>query len=171
VGANDGASGTAVVLELARRLKPGQARPTVVFALFDGEESPAGTPDSQFEQYGLRGSRVAAARYRDAQAMILLDFVGDRGLSLPREGSSSTKLWDELRSAARKVGAIGAFPSKTEETISDDHTPFLSEGVPSIDLIDWGFPCFHKTCDNLSAVSPGSLDKVGESVAQLLRTL
>ncbi|HEX8855927.1 MAG TPA: M28 family metallopeptidase [Thermoleophilaceae bacterium] len=171
LGANDGASGTAVVLELAGRLKPREARPTVVFALFDGEESPAGTPDSQFEQYGLRGSRVAAARYPHAAAMILFDFVGDRELRLPRERSSNTRLWGKLRSAARRVGAIGAFPLASEARITDDHTPFLSEGVPSIDLIDWDFACFHRTCDNLSAVSPKSLDAVGESVAQLLRTL
>jgi glutaminyl-peptide cyclotransferase len=171
LGANDGASGTASVLELARRLKPRQARPTVTFILFDGEESPAGTPNSQFQQYGLRGSHVAAQAYANAEAMILLDFVGDKDLSLPREGSSDPKLWAKLRAAARDVGAISAFPSGTEATISDDHTPFIREGVPSIDLIDWDFRCFHKTCDDLSAVSPRSLDRVGESVARLLRTL
>ncbi len=60
VGANDGASGTAVAVELARTLKPRQIRPTVVFILFDGEESPRGTPDSEFDQRGLRGSKAIA---------------------------------------------------------------------------------------------------------------
>jgi glutaminyl-peptide cyclotransferase len=55
--------------------------------------------------------------------------------------------------------------------IQDDHTPFLQRGVPSIDLIDWDFPCYHKTCDNLSAVSERSLDVSGEAVAALLATL
>jgi len=55
--------------------------------------------------------------------------------------------------------------------IEDDHTPFERAGVPSIDLIDWDFPCFHKTCDNLSAVSEKSLDASGEAVAGLLSTL
>ena len=171
VGANDGASGTAVVTELARTLKPRRIRPTVVFILFDGEESPAGTPDIEFEQRGLRGSRVAARRYRDARAMVLLDFVGDRRLRIPREGSSDRRLWARLRRAARQVGAQRVVPSETSGVVLDDHTPFLEQGVPSIDLIDFDFPCFHRRCDDLSAVSERSLDAVGETVYRLLATL
>jgi hypothetical protein len=63
------------------------------------------------------------------------------------------------------------FPAAVGLGIEDDHTPFLQRGVPSIDLIDWDFPCFHKTCDNLSAVSERSLDASGEAVAGLLATL
>ncbi|MEA2309451.1 MAG: glutaminyl-peptide cyclotransferase, partial [Thermoleophilaceae bacterium] len=68
VGAIDSASGTAVAVQLARTLRPREARPTVVFALFDGEESPRGTPDTEpaFERRGLRGSRVAARAYSTA---------------------------------------------------------------------------------------------------------
>lgn len=171
LGANDGAAGTAAVLELARRLKPRQARPTVVFALFDGEESPAGTPDSEFERRGLRGSRAAARRYRGAEAMVLLDFIGQPRVTLPREGYSDRTLWARLRAAARAVGAISAFPDRAGPFIQDDHLPFARAGVPAIDLIDWDFPCFHKPCDDLSGISEGSLDQVGESVARLLRTL
>jgi hypothetical protein len=171
VGANDGAAPTAVVLELARGLKPREARPTVVFALFDGEEAPAGTPDSQFLERGVRGSRVAARRYRHAEAMILLDFVGQRDVTLPREGNSDPALWQKLRAAARRVGAGSSFPDRPGPFIQDDHIPFLRAGVPAIDLIDWDFPCYHRTCDDLSVVSQRSLDRVGESVAQLVRTL
>ena len=89
VGANDGASGTAVAVQLARTLE--RPRHTIKFILFDGEESPRGTPDRLFAARGLRGAKVAAARYRDARAMVLLDFVGDRRLSLPREGSSDRR--------------------------------------------------------------------------------
>ena len=84
VGANDGASGTAVVTELARTVK--RPRHTIHFVLFDGEESPRGVDDAQFAEEGLRGSKVAARRFRRARAMVLLDFVGDRRLSIPREG-------------------------------------------------------------------------------------
>ena len=63
------------------------------FVLFDGEESPRGTPDARFAQKGLRGSKVAAPRFRDARAMVLLDFVGNRRLRIPREGSSDAELW------------------------------------------------------------------------------
>ena len=171
VGANDGASGTAAVLELARALKPGTIGPGVRFVLFDGEESPRGTPDSQFERKGLRGSRVAARAYHDAEAMILLDFVGDKRLRTPREGNSSLELWNKLRAAARVAGATRHFPDETAGAVLDDHVPFLDRGVPSIDLIDFDFACFHRTCDDLTAVSKASLDATGETVAGLLRTL
>jgi peptidase M28-like protein len=171
VGANDGASGTAVAVQLARELKPRTLRRTVVFALFDGEESPRGTPDAQFEERGLRGSKVAAPELRDARAMILLDFVGDRDLSIPREGYSDAGLWRRLRAAARAAGAESAFPAAISGAVADDHLPFLEEGVPSIDLIDFTFPCWHRRCDDLSAVSERSLDQTGETVLRLLASL
>ena len=171
VGANDGAAGTAVAIQLARTLEPRRLRPTVVFLLFDGEESPAGTPDTEFARKGLRGSRAAAPRYDEAEAMVLLDFVGDRALSIPREGFSDARLWARLRAAARRVGAADAFPDGSSSPILDDHVPFRERGVPAIDLIDFDFPCFHKRCDDLSAVSERSLDRVGETVLELLRSL
>lgn len=171
LGANDGGSGTAGVVQLARQLKPRTLRHTVKFVLFDGEESPRGVPDEQFYTRGLRGSKVAANAFHKADAMILLDFVGDKNLSLPREGTSDVNLWARLRAAATRAGVSRYFPNDVGVSIYDDHTPFLRRGVPSIDLIDWDFPCFHKTCDNLSAVSEHSLDASGEAVAGLLATL
>jgi len=167
VGANDGASGTAVVTELARAVR--RPRHTIHFILFDGEESPRGSEDLRRD--GLRGSRVAAPRFRFARAMVLLDFVGDKRLSIPREGSSVPGLWKRLRAAARRVGAERSFPDDNQQTILDDHLPFLEEGVPAIDLIDWDFDCFHRTCDDLSAVSERSLDVTGETVLELIRGL
>jgi glutaminyl-peptide cyclotransferase len=171
VGANDGAAGTAVLLELARHLRPRQLHATVVFALFDGEESPAGTPDAQFESKGLRGSRVAAQGYRGAFAMILLDFVGIPHLRLARDLDSDPAMWQKLRRAARRVGALEAFPAATQGEVLDDHTPFVEEGVPAIDLIDFRYPCFHMLCDDLAHVSETSLDQVGETVRSLLPRL
>ena len=171
VGANDGASGTATVVELARTIQARELGPTVVFILFDGEESPPGTPEGEFETAGLRGSRAAAPAYRDAEAMILLDFVGDRDLELPREAMSDSALWSQLRDAAVRAGHADAFPPRTAGAISDDHVPFLRAGVPAIDLIDFEFDCFHEPCDDLDTVAPESLDAAGESVLELLRTL
>ena len=171
LGANDGAAGTAAVLQLARQLKPRAIGPTVNFVLFDGEEMPAGAPDSQFMKYGLRGSKVAARAFRHAQAMILLDFVAGRQLSLPREGTSDARLWAGLRAAAQRAGLASYFPPGSEEDIEDDHTPFLQQGIPAIDLIDWPYACHEKPCDNLSAISERSLDASGEAVAGLLATL
>jgi peptidase M28-like protein len=171
VGAIDGGSGTAVVMQLAATIKPRTLRPTIVFALFDGEESPRGVPDSKFAKYGLRGSKVAAPTLKDAEAMILLDFVGNRNLKLHHEDNSDVKLWAKLRAAAKTVGAADRFPAGRWPPVEDDHLPFLKLGIPSIDLIDFDFACFHQTCDDLTQVAEDSLDDTGESVLALLATL
>jgi glutaminyl-peptide cyclotransferase len=165
--ANDAASGTAVVTQLARTIR--RPRHTIHFILFDGEESPRGSDD--FYRDGLRGSRVAARRFRDARAMVLLDFVGEKKLRIEREGYSNERLWERLQRAARQVGAGAVFPDAGQSAIQDDHLPFLEQGVPAIDLIDFDFPCFHRTCDDMSVVSERSLDAVGETVLRLLASL
>jgi glutaminyl-peptide cyclotransferase len=169
VGANDGAGGTAAVLEIARALRRSWPRsaPPIRFVLFDGEESP---DDSQpFYTSGLRGSRPYAARHSDElRAVVLLDFVAERGLRIPRESGSDRALWGRLRAAARRVGAGAAFPSGTVGEILDDHTPFARRDVPAIDLIDFTFDCWHRPCDDLDVVSARSLDLSGEAVVQML---
>jgi hypothetical protein len=167
VGANDGAAGTAIVTQLARTIR--RPRHTIHFILFDGEESPRGS--NNFYRDGLRGSKVAARRYRDARAMVLLDFVGEKRLRIEREGYSNELLWQRLRRAARQVGAGAVFPDEVQGSVQDDHLPFLQEGVPAIDLIDFDFDCFHRTCDDLSVVSERSLDAVGETMVRLLASL
>ncbi len=170
VGANDGAGGTAVLVQLARTIKPRTIAPSVVFLALDGEETPVGVPDQEFLQKGIRGARVAAPIYRKAKAMILLDFVADKNLVIPREGFSDKALWERLRQAAARVGVGSVFPDETSGPVEDDHYPFSKEGVPSIDLIDFDFPCWHRTCDDLSAVSRLSIDAVGETMVELLRS-
>jgi len=171
VGANDGASGTAVLVQLSRTFRRRKPRSTIIFIAFDGEEAPPGVPDSQFVRRGLRGSKVAAPRYRNAKAMVLLDFVGEHGLRVPREGSSDRLLWKRLRAASRRAGVAQVFPPRSQGVISDDHTPFLRQGVPSIDLIDFDFACFHRRCDDLSRISERSLDAVGETMVELVSRL
>ena len=100
--------------------------------------------------------------------MVLLDYVGNKGLRLPREGASSPGLWGDVRSAAQAVGAGAVFPPTTGSSIVDDHTPFLGAGVPAVDLIDWTYPG-HAVTDTIDRLSPASLDAVGETVVQLLR--
>jgi len=169
VGANDGASGTAVVAQLARTIR--RPRHTIHFVFFDGEESPRGASDADFEEKGLRGSKVAAAAFSKARAMVLLDFVGDRELRIHHESNSSPALWRRLRDAARRADAMRFFPEGEQGAISDDHIPFLRRGVPSIDLIDFDFPCWHRRCDDMSAVAARSVNAVGETVLRLVRAL
>jgi glutaminyl-peptide cyclotransferase len=98
--------------------------------------------------------------------------VAERGrMRIPHEIGSNLELWGRLRAAARKVGAGAAFPDETIGEVLDDHTPFARRGVPAIDLIDFTFPCWHRTCDDMSAVSARSLDRAGEAVVQLLLDL
>src|SRR3954471_20769989 len=104
LGANDGAGGTAAVVQLARKLKPRSIGPTVKFVLFDGEETPKGVPDSQFLARGVRGAKVAAKSFAKADAMVLLDFVADKDLSIPRESTSDADLWAKLRAGAARAG-------------------------------------------------------------------
>lgn len=170
VGANDGASGTAVVRQLARAIKPRQLRPTLIVVFFDGEEAPRGK-DAQFERYGLRGSKVAARAFRSAEAAIVLDFVGDRELAIPREQISNRRLWGRLRAASRRTGFARHFPAREQGAVLDDHVPFIRAGVPAIDLIDFDFDCWHMPCDNLTAVSPQSLNAVGETMMAFLADL
>jgi glutaminyl-peptide cyclotransferase len=170
VGANDAASGTAVVRQLARAIKPRQLRPTLIVVFFDGEEAPRGK-DAQFERYGLRGSKVAARAFRSAEAAIVLDFVGDRELAIPREQFSNRRLWGRLRVASGRTGFARHFPAREQGAVLDDHVPFIRAGVPAIDLIDFDFDCWHMRCDNLTAVSPQSLNAVGETMMVFLADL
>jgi hypothetical protein len=167
VGANDGAGGTAAVLGIARALRHVKGLPPIRFVLFDGEESPDDSKD--FYTSGLRGSRPYARRHARQRAMILLDFVAEKGaMRIPREADSNLELWDRLRAAAHKVGTQTIFPDDTAGAVIDDHTPFQRRGVPAIDLIDFTFDCWHKTCDDMSAVSARSLDLAGETLTQML---
>jgi hypothetical protein len=173
LGANDGAAGTATVLELARALarRPAPAdRLEVRFVLFDGEEEPPGSTD--FLTGGLRGSRAyLAAHRREIGAVIVIDFVGNRRLSLPREDGSHRGLWTELRAAARRVGVGSVFPPRRRPEILDDHTPFMRAGIPAIDLIDFDYPPWHTAADTLDKVSARSLDAAGEAVLELVARL
>lgn len=172
LGANNSAAAVGAVVELARALKADQRatdRP-IRFLLSDGEEAPPGFTD--FVTSGLRGSRAYAAAHGSAIGdVIVLDFIGNRGLRLPRETGSDQALWQRLRAAAAKVGEASVFPDVTRSEILDDHTPFARRGIPAIDLIDFDYPCWQKRCDTMRQVSPRSIDAAGESVLELVREL
>lgn len=173
VGANNGAAGTAIVVQLARTIakldRPDDAR-QIRFVLFDGEEPAQGLPEDQGDFYssGLRGSRAYVdAHGRGTAAMILLDYVANKGLRLPREATSSRSLWAEIRAAASEVGAGETFPSGHGPSITDDHTPFLRAGIPAVDLIDWSYEG-HDVADTLDKLSIASVDAVGETITQTI---
>jgi glutaminyl-peptide cyclotransferase len=173
VGANDSAAGTAAVVELARALSTaaGSGR-EVRFVLFDGEEEGPGCSDARFVQCALRGSRAyVAAHRREVGQMVLLDYIANKGVRLPHEGSSSAALWARVRAAARKVGVAAVFPPTEQVTIYDDHTPFLRAGIPAVDLIDFSYRYADGLKDTLDKLSVASLDAVGETVFALVSEL
>jgi glutaminyl-peptide cyclotransferase len=173
VGANDSAAGTSAVIEISRDLRAERRPPNareIRFVLFDGEEDPPGTTD--FYTDALRGSKAYVRAHRgEVGQMILLDYIANRGLRLPREASSSEPLWAQMRAAAKQVGVGGVFPSAVQTTILDDHTPFLRAGIPAIDLIDFSYRYADTVRDTLDKLSERSLDAVGEATVALLREL
>ncbi len=174
VGANDSAGGTAAVVELARDLAhatPPNAR-EVRFVLFDGEEEGPGCSNARFATCALRGSRAyIAAHRREIGQMVLLDYIANKGLRLPREGSSDPALWARVRAAASEVGVGAVFPPTDQVTIYDDHTPFLRAGIPAVDLIDFSYRYADGLQDTIDKLSVASLDAVGETVFALVNEL
>jgi Peptidase family M28 len=173
VGANDSAAGTAAVVELARDLKQaGGSGRAVRFVLFDGEEEGPGCSNARFATCALRGSRAYVAAHRgEVGQMVLLDYIANKGVRLPREGSSNPALWARVRAAAGKVGVGAVFPSTDQVTIFDDHTPFLDAGIPAVDLIDFSYRYADGLDDTLDKLSVASLDAVGETVFALVSEL
>jgi glutaminyl-peptide cyclotransferase len=170
VGANDAAAAVGALIEIARDLHHadrGPGAPAIKFVLFDGEEELAPTDD--FYANALRGSKAYAnAHAAGTRAMLLLDYMGNKGVRLPREATSDVALWKQVRAAARRVGTESIFPQATETGILDDHTPFLRAGIPAVDFIDWSYPVAHTLDDNYDHLSAAAIDAVGETVDDLL---
>ncbi len=174
VGANDGGSSTAFLIELARVLKARtNARPMELLFL-DGEEA-TGEWLGTDHTYGSR-HYVSAARkdntLKDIHAMILVDMIGDRDLVVKREGNSTPWLTNAIWAAARRLKRP-EFSSETTD-IEDDHLEFLAAGVPSVDLIDLeyytrsGSMAWHTKDDTLENVSARSMQAVGEVLVAAL---
>ncbi|WCB95638.1 hypothetical protein DSM104299_04387 [Baekduia alba] len=171
VGANDAAAAVGTVVELAAALK-GVTRsaisPGIRFVLFDGEEEPHPTDD--FYRDALRGSKAYVQLHaEEVRAMVLLDYMGNKGVRLPREGSSTQSLWQQVRDAAGQVGVQAIFPDKAETAIFDDHTPFLRASIPAVDLIDWSYKYKDTVDDTYDKLSVDSVDAVGETIVQLIK--
>ncbi|MCU0638325.1 MAG: M28 family peptidase [Candidatus Krumholzibacteria bacterium] len=170
IGANDGASGVAVLLEIARAI--GGAKPPVgVDVVFlDGEDyGESGRPwdfclGSAWFANNLKGYRPAAA--------IIVDMVGDSDLKIPREGYSSAasgRLVDELFGIAARLG-VKQFANEPGHTIIDDHLPFIRAGIEAADLIDFDYPYWHTVADTPDKCSPASLEAVGRVLLEYIRS-
>ena len=170
-GANDGASGVAVVLELARTLRAQAPAVGVDIALVDGEDLGSDAAPQLFSQ-GAR-ALVSAPGFRRPDLVLLFDMVGDVSLSLERETSS----WQSAPRQMRDLWAVGRkmYPEvwldQQGSPMIDDHLPFIDAGIPAIDIIDFAYPFWHTTSDTPDKCSAASLEAVGRPVLAYIHTL
>ena len=167
LGANDGASGVAVLLEVARVLQKTGTPIGVDLVLFDGEDLGTETNPSGF----FRGSTRYVERIGDERPLfvIVIDMVGKRDLNLAWEVNSrnhASNIVDLVWGEAHELG-IKTFRSVPGPQVYDDHVPFLNASIPAIDLIDFDFPEWHTTHDRPPVCSPQSLEAVGTVLVSL----
>lgn len=183
VGANDGGSSTGILLEIARVMsaehQSGQKRKfTYQFVFFDGEEAFcrewSECLNGKDNTYGSRyyAEKLKKEKRTDSvKAMILLDMVGDKDLTIPREESSSGWLVNAIWGTARELGYKKQFPSRSFTIGDDDHMPFLRVGIPAVDVIDFEYgdgeednSYWHTAEDTLDKISAESLKIVGDVI-------
>ena len=170
VGASDGASSTAAVLELGRVLKARQNDYTIELLFLDGEEAVNTEwrdPDNTYgSKYYVRAARQAGT-LAGLKALVLLDMIGDRNLDIRRDTNSTPWLTDLVWASAAKLGyGTGFVPANM--SVEDDHLPFLAAAVQSVDIIDLDYPQWHTAEDDLDHVSARSLQMVGDVVLDAL---
>lgn len=157
-GANDGASGVAVLLELARSLPSGTVPVWLVF--FDAEDN------GRIESWDwILGSREFVKNNPvQPRAVVIVDMIGDADLNIYRERNSNVALMDEIWATAKSLGYDDTFIDEYKHSMLDDHTPFVEVGIPAIDIIDFDYPYWHTLEDTPDKVSAESLQTVGETL-------
>jgi Zn-dependent M28 family amino/carboxypeptidase len=169
-GANDGASGTAVLLQLAEMLKQAPPPRNVDILLVDGEDY----GDFGVSKDVFLGSRYFAANLPGdyaAEYGILLDMVGDRDLEIYVEGHSNRlapEVVDKVWNIAHRMGFSDVFQRQGRHTVNDDHIPLNEAGIPTINIIDFDYPYWHTPHDTPDKVSASSLGVVGAVIARLV---
>ncbi len=162
VGASDGGSSAAFLLELARALK-GRTNPLPIELLFlDGEEAVVewrGTDHTYGSRHYVQDAK-GAGTVKDIRAFILVDMIGDRDLTIRREQNSTRWLADAIWDAAATLKRTEFMEETTP--ILDDHMEFLAAGIPSVDIIDLEYSAWHQPEDRLDRVAAGSLQAVGD---------
>ena len=170
VGASDGGSSAAFLLELARALKARKSPLTIEFLFLDGEEARLPQWGGTDNTYGSRHYVDVAKRdgsLATLKALVLVDMIGDRDLRLRRETNSTPWLTNIIWAAAKRL-QLGSVFVADSIAIEDDHLPFVAAGVPSVDIIDLEYDAWHTANDTLDAVSARSLQTVGDVVLAAL---
>jgi glutaminyl-peptide cyclotransferase len=172
VGANDGGSSAGLLLELARVLARQPRSDDVYLVWFDGEEAFGEWADND----SLYGSKHLAEVWRKdgtlrrIKALINVDMIGDKSLDIKQETNSSPALRRLIWATAGDLGYRAYFLDESLAT-DDDHMPFVKQGVPAIDLIDFDYPPWHTDDDTMDKVSAQSLEIVGTVVTEVIHRL
>jgi len=157
-GANDGASGVAILLELGRVL-PRKMDKSIWLVFFDAEDG-GGLPGGEW----ILGSTYFASQLESyPDAVVIVDMVGDSDLNLYYERNSSLELSQSIWNQAAALGYNQFIPAP-KYSILDDHTPFLERGIPAVDIIDFDYPYWHTLEDTPDKVSAESLEAVGKTL-------
>jgi Zn-dependent M28 family amino/carboxypeptidase len=157
-GANDGASGVAVLLELARTLPEDSISTWLVF--FDAEDN------GRIAGWDwILGSREFVKNNPlQPRAVVIVDMIGDADLNIYKERNSNPDLTDEIWGVANSLGYGQQFIAEYKFSMLDDHTPFLEAGIPAVDIIDFDYPYWHTLADTPDKVSAASLEAVGKTL-------
>jgi hypothetical protein len=166
-GANDAASGVAVLTELARLFKSKAPAVGVVIVLFDGEDY--GKNDANM----LLGSKYFAKNHSGERydGAVLLDMIGDKDLQIFREQNSEDNakwLNDRIWKIASDLGYSNSFKDQIKYSMLDDHIPLQEAGIPAVDLIDFDYAYWHTPDDTTDKCSARSLKMVGEVISHLV---
>ena len=166
-GANDGASGVAVLLELARTLDLEAIPNEIWLAFFDAEDN--GNLDGWD---WIAGSRYMASQLTEPlpQAMILFDMIGDADQQIYIDTNSDAGLSAALWQTAAQLGYSRQFIPLPRYAMLDDHTPFAELGIPAVDIIDFDYPYWHTTQDTPDKLSAASLERAGRTVETYLES-
>lgn len=163
-GANDGASGVAVLLEMARVLPAymKEARFKRVELVFFDSEDQGRLPGWDW----ILGSRAYVAGLDQGSSLpdaaVIVDMIGDAGLNIYMEKNSDPTLTAEIWQQAAGLGLQDKFIGQYRHQMLDDHIPFKEAGIPAVDLIDFDYPYWHTTADTADKVSAESLAAVGK---------
>ena len=161
-GANDGASSTAVLLELARVL-PVKNNMQIWLVFFDDEDN--GTASGT--GWSVGSTYFVSQLQGKPDSVVVLDMIGDGDLNIYKEGNSDRELNTEIWNVANNLGYQQFIPSYKYDII-DDHIPFIQAGIRAVDVIDFDYPYWHTTNDTLDKVSAESLKAVGDTILKWL---
>jgi Zn-dependent M28 family amino/carboxypeptidase len=161
-GADDGASSTAILLELAR-VFPKNENKQIWLVFFDDEDN----GNASGSGWSVGSTYFVSQLQGKPDGVVVLDMVGDKDLNIYMEGNSDREMNNEIWSVAKSLGYAQFIPTYKYNMI-DDHTPFLQAGIRAVDVIDFDYPYWHTTNDSVDKVSAESLKAVGDTMLKWL---